>query len=449
MVTGNGKVEADQSRSRSFKKADNMVKSAAQVFETLEKFGLLGTVDLENARKRWNKPDRPHLDSSSHCLKWLVTNQFITAFQGEQILAGRSESLRLNEFVVRERVVDGPFAGSYVGHDTLNRQVVIQFGQKTEGGAESKSTELPGLRKLVDRLSKIENNHIQKPVNCGIHEGRPFIVWQWWEGCSLTTAMAKRGKVDPHKACKIFATVLAAAQSLHESGLPVGKVDLNSIFLAIEPGKSEGRVVKILKAGIGSDWDHLKNAGNPPDHPEEVYCIGKAMYQAVTGSGFPEGGNSRSTVAPLMPDLPEFIADFVDQLTNPNPEIRFPDAKVAGKALRILIATDEGDGGQVKGQDPLNELTPLAKTRQASGAAESEDDEEVDWFSTKINKLLEKVGISPRELIFLSTGALATVMLLLLGLWLVGDIMPLIALGLGAMGGYYLNAWLAKKAQAE
>jgi len=36
-----------------------------------------------------------------------------------------------------------------------------------------------------------------------------------------------------------------------------------------------------------------------------------------------------------------------------------------------------------------------------------------------------------------------------LGLWLVGDLMPLIALGLGAMGGYYLNAWLAKRTQAE
>lgn len=84
----------------------------------------------------------------------------------------------------------------------------------------------------------------------------------------------------------------------------------------------------------------------------------------------------------------------------------------------------------------------------------TKDDSEIgedgqDWFSGKISTLLEKAGITPRELVFLSAGALATVMFLLLGLWLVGDLMPLIALGLGAMGGYYLNAWLAKRTQAE
>lgn len=425
-----------------------MVGNAAQVFDSLEKNRLLGAADLENARKRWDKPERPHLDSSHHCVKWLVTNHFISPFQGEQILEGKSESLRIEDFVVRERVVDGPFVGSFIGLDSLNRQVILEYGKESGGASGAQSAGLANLQKAVAQLEGVKNNHIQRPVGCGIHQGRPYIAWQWWDGCTLGTAMARRGKVESHKACKIFATVLAAAQSLHEAGLPVGQMDLDSIFLAIESGKGEGRVVKVLKAGIGPDWGGGQVQGAIPSHPEEVYGIGKAMYRAVTGSTFPEGGKKRNPVASVVPDVPEHIADFLDQLTDPDPGIRFSDAKVAGKALRILIATEEGDSGQAQDQDPLTEVKSVSQSKPVRQDYEEENEGE-DWFSAKINTLLEKAGISPRELIFLSAGALATVILLLLGLWLVGDIMPLIALGLGAMGGYYLNAWLAKRTQAE
>ena len=173
------------------------------------------------------------------------------------------------------------------------------------------------------------------------------------------------------------------------------------------------------------------------------------MYRAITGSAVSEDGKMSAPVASLTPDIPEHLAEFLDQLTDPDPAIRFTDAKVAGKALRILIATEEGESTGGKDQDPLAEVKPAVNSNPAT-----KDDSEIgedgqDWLSGKISTLLEKAGITPRELVFLSAGALATVMFLLLGLWLVGDLMPLIALGLGAMGGYYLNAWLAKRTQAE
>jgi hypothetical protein len=57
------------------------------------------------------------------------------------------------------------------------------------------------------------------------------------------------------------------------------------------------------------------------------------------------------------------------------------------------------------------------------------------------------LGILPRELVFLAVGALASVAVLLVGLWLIGDIVPVIALGLGAVGGYFLNDWLTKQSK--
>jgi len=426
-----------------------MARNAAQVFESIAKERLLGPVDLENAKTRWDKPNRPNLESAQHCVKWLVTNHFITPFQAEHLLLGKSDALRIDEYVVREKVVDGPFAEGFIGADSLNRQVVLQLGNTAPTASGSKTPNLDELKKTISLLDKVENNHLQKAVGCGVHQGRAFIAWQWWEGCSLGTAMAKKGKVQPQKACRIFATVLAGAQSLHEAGLRVGKVDLDSVFLAIEPGKGEGRVVKLLGPGIQPDWVNGDVRLGLSSHQDEVYSIGKAMYRAITGSAVSEDGKMRAPVASLTPDIPEHLAEFLDQLTDPDPAIRFTDAKVAGKALRILIATEEGESTGGKDQDPLAEVKPAVNSNPAT-----KDDSEIgedgqDWLSGKISTLLEKAGITPRELVFLSAGALATVMFLLLGLWLVGDLMPLIALGLGAMGGYYLNAWLAKRPQAE
>jgi hypothetical protein len=73
--------------------------------------------------------------------------------------------------------------------------------------------------------------------------------------------------------------------------------------------------------------------------------------------------------------------------------------------------------------------------------------EEIDWISSKTDEILKKLGILPRELVFLAVGALSSVAVLLVGLWLIGDIVPVIALGLGAVGGYFLNDWLSKQSK--
>jgi hypothetical protein len=152
----------------------------------------------------------------------------------------------------------------------------------------------------------------------------------------------------------------------------------------------------------------------------------------------------------LVPDVSELVADFVDQLADVDPEIRFESAKVAAKALRILIATEEAEAN-TNANDNLNEIVIPKQSPESSGKAEMEASEfvpeEIDWISSKTDEILKKLGILPRELVFLAVGALSSVAVLLVGLWLIGDIVPVIALGLGAVGGYFLNDWLSKQSK--
>jgi hypothetical protein len=424
-----------------------MTKNSEQLFECLEKARLLSAADIEQARKRWNKSDRSHSDSASHCAKWLVTNQFLTPYQSGRILAGDTEDLRVGNFLVRDQIQGGAFDGALIAQDPLLRQVVIQFGTPAPTTSSRMHEALKNLRETASKIDSLENHHVQKVVGQGTHRGKLFVAREWWEGCSLSAALKRKGKVEARKACKIFASVLGAAQALHEVGLPVGIVDPNSIYLAVEsPGRGEGRVVKLLGAGLSPGFLVETKDKAFVSHSEEVFSIGRSMYEVVTGEPYPLDGAKRKQVASLVPEVSNHLAEYIDQLADPEPGIRFESAKIAGKALRILIATEDAEGKLPHVEDPIAEVNNFpVKNREA--AVSEEEVEKTDWLSEKVDLLLARFGVSPRELVFLAGGALATIAFLLVGLLVLGDMVPLIALGLGAMGGYYLNAWLARKGQ--
>jgi serine/threonine protein kinase len=427
-----------------------MIKSSDQLFDAIEKAALLSAADLEYTKKRWKSSDRGQLDSPSVFAKWLVTNQLLTSFQVENVLLGKALDLRVGNFLVRDQIRGGQLEGALIGLDPLQRQVVIQFGGTQAEQPDKVKQNLVALKGFAKKINSLDNRSIQKVVGQGSHKGRIYVAREWWDGCTLAAAFKRSGKVEAHKACKIFASVLSAAEVLHEAGLPVGIVEPESIYLAVEsPERSAGRVVKLLGAGIPLEFLGISEGKPQINHSKEVFSIGCAMYQVVTGEPYPQDGKLRKNVASVLPEVSENIAEYIDQMSDPEPGIRFENAKIAGKALRILVATEDAEEKRPHAADPLAEVGNFSTKNQDSSESEGVEEEEVDWLSGKVNTLLERVGVSPRELAFLAGGALVTVALLLTGLLVVGDLVPLVALGLGAMGGYYLNAWLSKRAQAD
>lgn len=423
-----------------------MLKSATQIFALLEKCGLLNSEDLNHAVSRWNKAERQDVDSSTHCLKWLVTNKYLTQYQANKVLRDEGKELVVEDYRVRDQLKGGGLSGGLLASDPLNRPVIIHFAKpdalKTKESQDS-------FRRMVAKASQFDNSHFQRVISSGVENGRFFIVREWWEGATLGAVLNKKKKIEAHKACRIFASVLNAVQALQESSLPVGEITLGSIYLALETNKGDSRVVKLVGSGFSPGILESANDGNLSAKGSEVLQIGRAMFHAITGKEASTGKSE--SVRSLLPDVSEQIADFVDQLADSDPGIRFESAKVAGKALRILIATEEAEAN-THSDDNLSEIV-IPKISTGSGEAEIEASdagtEEVDWLSAKTDEILKKIGVLPREIVFLAVGALASVAVLLLGLWLIGDIVPVIALGLGAVGGYFLNDWLSRQSKTK
>ena len=66
--------------------------------------------------------------------------------------------------------------------------------------------------------------------------------------------------------------------------------------------------------------------------------------------------------------------------------------------------------------DNLNEIVIPKQSPESSGKPEMEASEfvpeEIDWISSKTDEILKKLGILPRELVFLAVGALSSVAVL-------------------------------------
>jgi hypothetical protein len=73
--------------------------------------------------------------------------------------------------------------------------------------------------------------------------------------------------------------------------------------------------------------------------------------------------------------------------------------------------------------------------------AEEEEDDGLGWA----RPWLEKAGLTVREAACVAAGALAMILLLLAALFAVGDLVPILALGLGAAGGVWTERWIRKR----
>ncbi len=80
-----------------------------------------------------------------------------------------------------------------------------------------------------------------------------------------------------------------------------------------------------------------QTAGTAAQPASDLYSLGVALIQALTASR-PEpgqGGSATEDLRSLRPDCPEWFVLFLDRLTSPDPDGRWPSAAAARTALRL------------------------------------------------------------------------------------------------------------------
>ncbi len=218
--------------------------------------------------------------------------------------------------------------------------------------------------------SRLNHESVIHVLDFGISNGgNPFMVMEYFDGCSLESLMASRGPLDEEVAIKLFVTVCDALSYMHNNGIFHRDLKPSNILVAERDNNNfEVRLIdfNLSKTTVDVQFKTIVAGrtvvGTPaymsPDqisgHSEydeisEVYSVGCVMYEALTGV-LPFTGETSleilnhhmysELISPLAyrPNLSNDINDVLERCLSKGREQRYQSIDELRDQLKSIIA---------------------------------------------------------------------------------------------------------------
>jgi tRNA A-37 threonylcarbamoyl transferase component Bud32 len=209
---------------------------------------------------------------------------------------------------------------------------------------------------------RLEHPNIVQIYDVGYAEDRHFIVMQFVEGESLSTAVEALGAMESHDAARVVVGVLRGLHHAHEHGVVHRDVKPDNILLA------KGDQPKLLDFGLAIETEGALQltkdglvVGTPyylsPEQARgqratplsDVYATGVLLYYLVTGKRPFVGATALAVLnkhirekpaspRSLNPKVPKALNDIILKMMSKAPEDRYPSAGAAGDDLENFLA---------------------------------------------------------------------------------------------------------------
>jgi serine/threonine-protein kinase len=305
----------------------------------------------------------------------LVARRVVTAFQAEQLLAGRAdECIVAGRYRILEKLGAGGMGTVYKAQDTkLDRFValkVLPAHLVNDPGAVAR------FQREAKALAKVSHPAIVQAHDTGEDRGQQFLVMEYVEGTNLSQMVKEQGRIPPTLAADYVYQAAQALEHAHDKGLV--HRDLKPSNLLLTPD----RQIKILDLGLARFLqDQIGEAGltregtglGTPDYmaPEQfgdarhvdrradIYSLGCTMYNLLTGH-VPFPGSSLAEKAqaheenepPLIeqrcPEAPAGLVLVVQHMMAKRPADRFQTAGGVAAALAPYVASSSGSLPQLR-----------------------------------------------------------------------------------------------------
>ncbi len=293
-------------------------------------------------------------------LNRLVSLRLLTAYQAEMIRKGAADDLILGNYRLLDVLGQGGMGTVYQAeHIQLRRQVALKVMARSPDVNQRLIHRFYAEARAVARL---QHPHIVTCFDAGRHvkagyPTRDYFVMELISGQDLFTLVRDRGPMSPLRVCDIFRQVADALGEAHRHGLvhrdikpsnilvtPDGQAKVLDFGLARLPTQQMTEPGVVLGT-IGYMAPEQARDPHSVDHRADLFSLGASMYWALTGRDpYPETGNPlqdlhrRFTTTPqpvrrLRPEIPAEISDLVAKLMDPDPEMRYPNARTVSAAL--------------------------------------------------------------------------------------------------------------------
>jgi serine/threonine protein kinase len=414
--------------------------SVEQICDTIAERKLLPSAEVSRLRARWFKPGRADANDVDKFGHWLSVNNFLTPFAFRMLRDWKADLLQLNQYQLTDHLASGPFAGAYLALDPLRRPVVLEV---LAADRANDPEAVKAFQIAAEKARSVRQANVNLTLDFGEAKGWHYLVREFDEGETLAEILARRGRLPPTSAARLFALALLGLHALHESQVPAGPLGAESLLLTVA-GKTAGkaRTVKILNAGVPRSlfdpaaFDAGTTAAAPLIHSntatisdprEDIFRLGASFYRSLTGQPpFPTesaaaGGHRATPIRQLAPDVPELLAQDVESMIDPNAAQRPASAARAAKALRVFLASEEESEPShpeehlvphphAVAPSPAEEMADATAPTESTAEAQRAEGGEV---TQQLRRLWEELRPGQRDWVFLSIGAAGVILIVL------------------------------------
>ncbi len=183
------------------------------------------------------------------------------------------------------------------------------------------------------KVSRLQHPNIVALYDTGEYQGQPYLVYAHVEGQTLDELEKPLSLV---RAVEIACAVLEALIYAHELGV---------LHLNVEPANVMiGNVPMLMNFGVQPDCASVPEllAGMPADERTDIYCVGRLLYQMVTGA-MPDDRRIPSAINVRVDENLDAI--ILKALAN-NPDERYASALAMKEALQDYLGEKYPDSVQ-------------------------------------------------------------------------------------------------------
>jgi serine/threonine protein kinase len=356
-----------------------MPPSVESICNAMARNRLLSAEDIRSLRQRWLREAGPAGADVSLFGKWLVTNQRVTDYQAAVLLGRRQDPLRLGEYKIVSRVVNGRMAGVYKAVHTQGQTVAI----KILPPARAADPKLLARFQRETRLAvKLQHPNVVRTFQTGADNGMLYLVMEYLEGSTLAEVLHLRGRLPTTEAIRLVYQALGGLQHIFEVGLVHRDLEPDNLMLAVSgsPDLAEStlrRTLKILDIGLGralfdegapglagpvditTEGDVLgmpeyrspEQALDPhkADIRSDIYSLGCILYHALVGDPpfidknlvnlmLKHATQAPSPLSSFNLNAPPALQGVLDRMLAKDPALRYPTPSLAARDLYPFLA---------------------------------------------------------------------------------------------------------------
>lgn len=224
------------------------------------------------------------------------------------------------------------------------RTVVVRLLPRDFGGGAAL---VEGARALIS----LSHPNVIAFFDAGLHEGRPFLVFEFLKGQSLRGEMSGRA-LNVRRALDFAVEIADAIADAHAAGYLHGGLSPESVVVTAKGHAKIPAFELATRSGFleaaGStrlhDYDAPEEArGQTPDERSDVYSVGAILYEMLTTRRPMHRGASAPSAS--NPHVPKELDDVVLKAVAPNPESRHQSAAALAADLRSIGAAVDLRGG--------------------------------------------------------------------------------------------------------